>query len=57
MLISWLAHFSTLKMEMTCSPKISVDFQWTSRHYILEDRILHNHHSENLILHEELKVF
>jgi hypothetical protein len=29
---------SSLKMDATCSSKVSVDFQWTTQHYILEDR-------------------
>jgi hypothetical protein len=37
-LVSFLAYSSTLEMEMACSSKASVDFQWT----------LHNLHCENL---------
>jgi hypothetical protein len=33
-------------MEATFSSETSVDFQWTTRLYILEDRTLHNHRSE-----------
>jgi hypothetical protein len=40
---------SKLKMEATCSSKMLVDFQWTTRHYIPENRVLHNHLCENLI--------
>jgi hypothetical protein len=37
MLIFYLAYISTLKMEVTCSSEMSVDFQWTTYH-IPEDR-------------------
>jgi hypothetical protein len=30
-----------LKMEETCSSKTSIDFQWTTRRYIPENRTLH----------------
>jgi hypothetical protein len=43
MLIACLAYSSTLKMEATCSSKTLVDSQWTTWHYIPEDRTLHNH--------------
>jgi hypothetical protein len=43
-----LGLFFDLKMEATCSFKRSVDFWWTTLHYIPEDRTLHNHHCENL---------
>jgi hypothetical protein len=39
-LVSCLASSLTLKMEMTCSSKTSVDFQWTTQHHIPEDRML-----------------
>jgi hypothetical protein len=39
-LVSCLAHFSTLKMEVMCSSETSVDFQWTTLCYIPEDRSL-----------------
>jgi hypothetical protein len=48
MLVSWSAYSSTLKMEATCSPKMSGDFQWTIWHYIPEERTFHNHHCDNL---------
>jgi hypothetical protein len=35
---SYLAYSSTVKMEATCSSETSVDFQRTTRRYILEDR-------------------
>jgi hypothetical protein len=35
-------------MSPVSSSETSVDFQWTTRHYILEDRTLHNHMCENL---------
>jgi hypothetical protein len=37
-LVSCLAFSSTLKMEATWSSEMSVDFQWTTQRYILEDR-------------------
>jgi hypothetical protein len=43
-----LAYSSTLKMEATFSCEKSVDFQRTTRHYIPEDRTLHNHRCKNL---------
>jgi hypothetical protein len=39
---------STLKIEVTCFSEMSVDFQWTTWHYIPEDRTLHNHCCENV---------
>jgi hypothetical protein len=39
-LASSSAYSSTLKMEVTCSAKMSVDFQGTMRHFIPEDRTL-----------------
>jgi hypothetical protein len=36
-------------MGETYSSETSVDFQWTTRCYIPEDRTLHNHRYENLI--------
>jgi hypothetical protein len=38
MLVSCLAYYLTLKIEVTYSSKTSVDFQWTTQHYIPEDR-------------------
>jgi hypothetical protein len=40
MFVSCLAYYSTLKMEVTCSSKTLVDFQWTTQEYIPEDWIL-----------------
>jgi hypothetical protein len=40
-LLSCLAYYSTLKVEATCSSKMSVDFQQAAQHYIPEDKILH----------------
>jgi hypothetical protein len=40
MLISCLAYSSTLKMEVTCSSEMSVEFQQTTGRYIPEDRNL-----------------
>jgi hypothetical protein len=39
-LVSCLAY-STLKMEVICSSKTFVDFQWTTQHCIPEDSTLH----------------
>jgi hypothetical protein len=36
-LVSCLSYSSTLKMEVTCSSKMSVDIQPTTQCYILED--------------------
>jgi hypothetical protein len=43
-----LAYSSTLKMEATCSSKMSVDFQRTKVLYIPEHRTLHNRRCDNL---------
>jgi hypothetical protein len=40
MLVSCLAYSSTLKIEVTCSYKMSVDFQRTTRCYVPQDRTL-----------------
>jgi hypothetical protein len=40
MLVSVLAYSATLKMEVTCSSKTSVDFWWATWRYILENRTL-----------------
>jgi hypothetical protein len=42
MLVSCLAYSSTPNTKATCSSKLAVDFQWTTQHYIPEERILHN---------------
>jgi hypothetical protein len=34
----WHGLFLALKMEATCSSETSVDYQWTMRRYISEDR-------------------
>jgi hypothetical protein len=39
-LVSCSAYFSTLKMEEIFFSETSVDFQWTTRRYIPEDRTL-----------------
>jgi hypothetical protein len=39
-LVSCLAHSLFLEMQMTCSSETSVDFQWTTRHYVPEHRTL-----------------
>jgi hypothetical protein len=41
MLVSYLAYFSTLKMEATCSSVTSVDFQEATRRCALEDIIFY----------------
>jgi hypothetical protein len=46
--VSCLAYSSTLKMEATYSFEMSVDFQWTTLHYIPEDSTIHNYCCENL---------
>jgi hypothetical protein len=48
MLVSCLAYSSTLKMEATCSSETLADFQWTTRCYIPDDIILHNHRCEKI---------
>jgi hypothetical protein len=40
MLVSCLAYFSALNMEVTCFSKTSVDFQQNTLYYIPEDRTL-----------------
>jgi hypothetical protein len=39
-LVTCLAYYSTLKVEVTCFSETSVDFQRTARHYIPEDGTL-----------------
>jgi hypothetical protein len=46
--VSCLAYFSTLKIQAICSSEMSVDFQWTTQHYIPEDSTVYNHCCENL---------
>jgi hypothetical protein len=46
-LVSRLAYSSTLNMEVTRSSEMSVDFQWTIRRCVPEDRTVHNHSCEN----------
>jgi hypothetical protein len=46
-LVSCLPYSLTLKMEVTCSSEMSVDFQRTTLHYIPKVRTLHNHRCEN----------
>jgi hypothetical protein len=43
LLVSCLAYSSSLKMKVICSSKTLVDFQWITRRYIAENRILHSH--------------
>jgi hypothetical protein len=44
--ISCSVYSSTPKFEAICSSEISVDFQRTTRRYIAEYNILHNHRCE-----------
>jgi hypothetical protein len=46
-----LKFSSTLRMEAICSSETSAEYQRTTRHYISEDRTLHNHRCENLRFH------
>jgi hypothetical protein len=48
MLVSCFACSSILKMETTRSSETPIDFQWTIRRYIPENRTLYNHRCENL---------
>jgi hypothetical protein len=48
MLVPCMAYSSTLNMEATCSSGTLIDFYWTTRRYIPEDRALYNHVCENL---------
>jgi hypothetical protein len=43
-----MAYFSTLKIEVTCSSEMSVDFQRTTRRYVPEDRTLLKDRYKNL---------
>jgi hypothetical protein len=56
MLISCLAYYSILEMEAACSSEKFVDFQLTTRRYILEDGTLHNRRSEILKSYVENSV-
>jgi hypothetical protein len=47
-LVSCLAYSSTLKMEVTCFQRMSLDFHRTTRRHIAEDRTLRNYRCENL---------
>lgn len=37
-----MTYFSILKVEAICSSEVSVDFQWSTRHYVLDARTLYN---------------
>jgi hypothetical protein len=41
----------------SCFSKLSVDFQWTTQCYILEDRTFQNHHCENLKTYTTMLMF
>jgi hypothetical protein len=47
-LVSFLAYFSSIKMEAICSSETSVEFQQTTRRCIPVDRTVHNNRCENL---------
>jgi hypothetical protein len=44
----FLGLFCDLKLEARFSSEASVNFQLAARHYIPEDKYLHNHRYENL---------
>jgi hypothetical protein len=56
-LVSCSTYLSTLKMEAICSSETSFDFQRTTRRYISEDSILHNHRCENLKSYTKAGMF
>jgi hypothetical protein len=58
MLVSCLASSSssTLKIEVTCFSKLSVDFQQITWHCVLEDRTFRTNHCENLKSYKK-KIF
>jgi hypothetical protein len=47
-LLSCFDYSSTLKMEAKCPSGTSVDFEWTARRYVPEERPLHIHRCEIL---------
>jgi hypothetical protein len=57
MLVSCSAYSTTMKMEAACSTETSLNFQQTTRRYIPEDRILHNHRCEHLKSYQTGHVF
>jgi hypothetical protein len=42
-----ITSYSQLKVNL-CSSEMSIGFQWSTQHYIQEDRMLQNHHCENV---------
>jgi hypothetical protein len=54
-LVSCLAYSSSLKMEVTCSSEMSVDFQQTTMRPV-RDGALHNHRCEVLHLSYDLSI-
>jgi hypothetical protein len=40
-----MQHAINLKMEAKCSSKTSADYQWTTWHYIPDERALHQPHN------------
>jgi hypothetical protein len=55
--LSCLAYFLTLKMETTCSSETSVDFQWTTQHYIREDRTLRTSSTLHGVMPQKIVLF
>jgi hypothetical protein len=49
--------FASENLGATGFSKTSVDFQRTTRNYVAEDRILHNHRCENLMSYINQIVF
>jgi hypothetical protein len=49
----FLAHSPTLKVEVTCSSEMSVDFEQTAWSYVTEDT---NHHQTACLLHHKLRT-
>jgi hypothetical protein len=48
---AWLAYFSTLRIEVVCSSKTSVNFYQATRRNIPEDNTLRSPRRENLKYH------
>jgi hypothetical protein len=57
LLVTCLTYYSILKMEATYSSETSDDLQWSTWHYITEDRTFHNHRCENLKSYNALQVW
>jgi hypothetical protein len=52
-----LAYSSTLNMEAKCSTEKSVDLQWTTQRYTLEQRTFHNRRCEKLSSYKRCTEF